>query len=116
MYQSVTVVGNLGADPQLKYLESGDAVCTFSVATSKKKKDGEEEVIWWRCSLFGKQAETAGEHLKKGARVLVTGELAPPRVYLHEASGEHRCSLDLRVYRFVFLSPKDRPAIDDITP
>lgn len=116
MYQQVTIVGNLGSDPTMKYMQDGTAVTTFSVATSKKKKDGEEEVIWWRCSCFSKQAETAGEYLKKGSRVLVTGELSLPRVYLHESSGEHRCSLELRVGRFVFLSPKDKPAIDDLTP
>lgn len=79
MYQQIIIVGNLGKDPELKYLGSGDPVASFSVATNRKynNKNGEkvEEVTWFRVSVWGKQAEACNTYLKKGSKVLVDGRL-----------------------------------------
>ena len=73
------IVGNLGKDPEMRYMPSGDAICNFSVATtdSWKDKNGEkqEKTEWHRISMFGKLAEIAGEYLKKGSQVYLEGRL-----------------------------------------
>lgn len=74
------VIGNLGRDPETKYLPSGAAVTTFSIATSeswKDKQSGEkqERTEWHNIEAFGKLAEIAGEYLAKGSSVYIEGSL-----------------------------------------
>ena len=76
----VILVGNLGADPETKYLPSGDAVTNIRVATTDRWKDkasGEmkEATEWHRIAFFGRLAEIAGEYLKKGSQVYVEGRI-----------------------------------------
>jgi single-strand DNA-binding protein len=75
----VILIGNLGKDPETRYLPSGDAVTNISVATtdSWKDKSGEkqEHTEWHRVAFFGKVAEIAGEYLKKGSPVYVEGRI-----------------------------------------
>jgi single-strand DNA-binding protein len=75
----VTLIGNLGKDPEIRYMPSGDAICNFSVATTEAWKDkaGEkqEKTEWHRISMFGKLAEIAGKYLKKGSTVYLEGRL-----------------------------------------
>ena len=78
-FNKITIVGNLGRDPELKYTPQGTAVCDFSVATNEKRKDqnGEtkNEATWFRVTFFGKQAEVASQYLKKGGLVYIEGRL-----------------------------------------
>lgn len=76
----VILVGNLGRDPETRYLSTGDAVTSIAVATTDKWKDkasGEQKEVteWHRVSFFGKLAEIAGQYLKKGAQVYIEGKL-----------------------------------------
>ena len=75
----VILLGNLGRDPETRYTTGGDAVTNLSIATSEqwKDKNGEkqERTEWHRVVLFGRQAEIAGEYLKKGRSVYVEGRL-----------------------------------------
>jgi len=75
----VILVGNLGADPETRYTTGGDAVTNLNIATSEQWKDksGEkqERTEWHRVVLFGRQAEIAGEYLKKGRSVYIEGRL-----------------------------------------
>ncbi|MDR0588548.1 MAG: single-stranded DNA-binding protein [Burkholderiales bacterium] len=76
----VILLGNLGADPVMRYTTGGDAVCNFSLATSdqwRDKSSGEkqEKTEWHRVVLFGRTAEIAGEYLKKGRTAYVEGRL-----------------------------------------
>ena len=75
----VILVGNLGRDPEVRYMPSGDAIANISVATTDtwKDKNGEkqEKTEWHRVAFFGKLAEIAGEYLKKGSQVYVEGRL-----------------------------------------
>ncbi len=76
----VILIGNLGRDPEVRYMPSGGAVCNISVATTRSRKDkssGEkqEETEWHRVVLFERQAEIAGEYLKKGRSVYIEGRL-----------------------------------------
>jgi len=76
----IFVIGNLGKDPETRYLNNGDAVTNFTVATSETWKDkatGEkkEETQWHRIVCFRRLAEIAGEYLKKGSMVYVEGKI-----------------------------------------
>jgi len=75
----VILVGNLGRDPEIRYLPSGDPVANIAIATSSKYKgkDGNmvEETEWHRVTFFGKLAEIVGQYLKKGRSVYVEGRL-----------------------------------------
>ena len=76
----VILIGNLGRDPEVRYMPSGSAMCTVAIATSrnwKNKDSGErqEETEWHRVTFFGKLAEIAGQYLKKGRPVYVEGRL-----------------------------------------
>lgn len=76
----VIVVGNLGQDPEVRYMPSGGAVTNISVATSETWKDkssgeNQERTEWHRIVFFNRLAEIAGEYLKKGSKVFVEGSL-----------------------------------------
>ena len=75
----VMIIGNLGRDPEVRYMPDGGAIANISVATtdSWKDKSGEkqERTEWHRVAFFGKLAEIAGEYLKKGSQVYVEGSL-----------------------------------------
>lgn len=75
----VILIGNLGADPEVRYMPSGDAVANLRIATTDtwKDKGGEkqERTEWHRVSFFGRQAEICGEYLKKGSSVYIEGSL-----------------------------------------
>ncbi len=126
MYQKTVIVGNLGADPELRYTSQGDAVTSFSVGTSRRwTKDGQkqEETTWFRVSVWGKQAEPCNQYLSKGRQVLVEGTLTPdketggPRVY-ESRDGGHRASFEIRAFTVQFLGGgrSEAPAHDDETP
>jgi single-strand DNA-binding protein len=80
MLNKVTLIGNLGADPEVRYMPSGGAVTTIRLATTRRWKDkqtGEkkESTEWHRVVFFNRLAEVAGEYLKKGSQVYVEGHL-----------------------------------------
>lgn len=82
MYQKLTIVGNLGQDPEMRYMPDGQAVTNLSLACNRRWNDratGEqqEEVTWFRVSVWGRQAEAANQYLSKGRQVLVEGRLRP---------------------------------------
>ena len=109
MFQQITLVGNLGRDPEMRYLPSGVPVTTFSVATSKRwvGQDGQaqEKTIWFRVTAWRKQAETASQFLTKGSRVLVVGELEEPNAY-KDRDGNLKASLEVTASTIRFLTPK----------
>ncbi|RJX65844.1 single-stranded DNA-binding protein [Vibrio sinensis] len=76
----VILLGNLGADPEVRYMPNGGAVATITIATSETWRDKgtneqREKTEWHRVVLFGKLAEVAGEYLKKGSQVYIEGQL-----------------------------------------
>lgn len=105
-YEQTIIIGNVGRDPELKYLPSGDAVCNFSVAVSSQwtdKSTGEkrEKTNWYSVSSFGKPAEILAKYVKKGSQIMLEGTVSA-RAYTG-SDGELRASLDLRVNKFQFL-------------
>lgn len=94
----VILVGNLGADPEVKYSAGGTAIGTLSVATSeswKDKQSGEmqERTEWHRVKLFGRLAEIAGEYLKKGRQVYIEGSIRTEKYT--DKEGVQRYSTDI---------------------
>jgi single-strand DNA-binding protein len=110
MYQQLTLIGNLGNDPEMRYTPTGVAVTSFSLAVSRSwtGKDGQrqEKTIWFRVSAWDKMAETANQYLSKGRQVFVVGELEEPRTFT-DRDGNTRVSLDVRALTIKFLG---RPA------
>ena len=96
----VILVGNLGGDPEVRYLPNGSAVANITLATSESWKDkntGEQrdKTEWHRVTLYGKLAEIAGEYLKKGSQVYVEGQLQTRK--WQDQSGQDRYSTEVVV-------------------
>lgn len=109
----VILVGNIGADPEIKYTAGGAAVCTLSVATSeswKDKQSGEqqERTEWHRVKMFGKLAEIAGEYLKKGAQVYIEGSIRTDKYT--DKEGVQRYSTDIIANEMQMLGGKPQGA------
>jgi single-strand DNA-binding protein len=106
MYQQITLIGNLGNDPEMRYTPTGVAVTSFSLAVSRSwtGKDGQrqEKTIWFRINAWDKLAETASQYLTKGRQVFVVGELEEPRTFT-DRDGNTRVSLDVRALTIKFL-------------
>ena len=106
MYQKTIVVGYLGRDPEMRYTPSGQAVTSFTMATSRKwtGQDGQqqEKTTWFRVTAWAKLAELSNQYLSKGRLVLVEGDI--------EASawtgqdGQPRATLELTARNIRFLS------------
>ncbi len=83
MFSSLIIVGNLGRDPELRYMPDGRPVTNLSIATNRVYSNaaGEQvkETLWFRVSVFGKQAESCNQYLAKGRLVLVEGRLQGDR-------------------------------------
>lgn len=114
-YQKITVVGNLGRDPEMRYTPGGQAVTNFNVATNRQytSSNGEKvkETVWFRISAWGRQAETCNQYLKTGSQVLVEGRLTPdktsggPRIWTRQ-DGTPASSFELTAERVVFLTSR----------
>lgn len=91
--QKITLSGNLGGDPEMRKLQSGDSLLSFSLGANRKVK-GESQTTWYRCSIFGKRAEVLQPMLHKGKRVFVMGELTAK---LNDHNGKTYLNLDVRV-------------------
>ncbi|MCA9999601.1 MAG: single-stranded DNA-binding protein [Anaerolineales bacterium] len=117
MYQKVIIIGNLGRDPEMRYMPDGTAVTSFSVATSRRWTDRNsgqpvDETTWFRVSVWGRQAETANQYLSKGSKVLVEGRMKPdpatgaPRIWTRQ-DGTAGASFELTAEVVRFLSGRE---------
>ena len=104
----VILIGNLGADPETRYLPSGDAVTNIRMATTDvwKDKGGEkqEHTEWHRVAFFGKLAEIAGEYLKKGSPVYVEGRIRTRK--WQDKEGQDRYSTEIVADRMQLLGSR----------
>ena len=115
-YQKLILVGNLGRDPEMRYTSDGTPVTTISVATNRRwnNADGSkgEETIWFRVTLWRRDAENAAQYLQKGRRVLIEGRLTPdkatggPRIWTGQ-DGSARASYEVTADRIVYLGSRD---------
>ncbi len=112
MFQQITVVGYLGRDPEMRFTPSGQAVTSFSIATNRSYTNNSgqkvDETTWFRISVWGAQAESCNQYLKKGSAVLVVGRLRPdpqtggPRVYTRK-DGSTGASFEVNAQNVRFL-------------
>lgn len=118
MDAKIIIIGNLGRDPELRFLPDGTPVTTFSVATSRKAGE-KDETTWFRVTVWGKQAESCNQYLHKGSKVLVEGRLRPdesgnPTVFQRK-DGTWGASYEVTADAVKFLSGKaDEPADEDV--
>jgi single-strand DNA-binding protein len=106
----VTLIGNLGQDPEVKYMQNGDAVASFSLATSESWKDktsGEqvERTEWHRCVAYRKPAEILGQYAHKGTKLYVEGKLQTRK--WQDKEGQERYTTEIQVADFLLLSAKE---------
>jgi len=100
------IVGHLGADPELRYTQSGSAVCKMRVATSRRyTKDGQtvEETEWHQITAWGKTAESCNTYLRKGSQAYFEGRLATSK---YEKDGQTHYSTTIHVDVVQFLGSK----------
>jgi single-strand DNA-binding protein len=115
MYQTIIIVGNLGRDPEMRFLPSGQGVTNFSVATSRKYTNSDNQLVdettWFRISVWGRQAETCNQYLRRGSRVLVEGRMRPdpatggPRIWTRQ-DGTAGASFEVTASIVKFLSSR----------
>lgn len=106
MYQQITIVGNLGKDPEMRYTQAGTPVTSFNVGVNRVWTNDQgvkqEETTWFRATTWNKQAETCAQYLKKGSQVLVTGTVKAAGYTTRE--GEVAASLEVKADTVRFLS------------
>lgn len=114
-YQQVIIIGNVGREPELRYTQSGVAVCDFSVAVSRKWTDkasgqSRETTTWFKVSAWRGLAETCNQYVTKGMQVMVTGEV-DASAYLGN-DGTARASLEITARDIQFLGGRGESAPD----
>lgn len=106
MYQQLTLIGNVGNIPELRYTPSGVAVCNLSIAINKRWTDSEgasqEKTTWFRITAWRRQAEIISEYVQKGSRIMVIGEVEEARPYV-DREGNQQAALEVTATDFRFL-------------
>lgn len=114
MFLELEIIGRLGGDPELRYTPNGQAVCNFSVATSRKYKNSNsqlvEETIWVKVTTWGDQAENHNKYLKRGSLVRCVGRLnanhkGEPRTW-QDRNGEWRATYEMTAHAVLYLNSK----------
>ena len=117
MYQKIIVAGNLGGDPEMRYMADGTAVTNFSLATNRRWTDRNtgqpvDETTWFRVSVWGRQAESVNQYLSKGRQAIVEGRLQPdpstggPRLFTRQ-DGTVGASFEIRADTVRFIGGRD---------
>jgi single-strand DNA-binding protein len=108
MINKVILIGNLGADPEVRYTQSGSAVANFTVATTEtwKKQDGskEEQTEWHRVVAFARLGEICGEYLGKGSKVYIEGRLQTRK--WQDRDGNDKYTTEIVAREMKMLSPR----------
>src|SRR5256885_7168672 len=112
-FNKITLVGNLGRDPELRYTPQGTPVCSFSLATNERRKDritGENNDIttWFRVTLWGRQAEVASQYLTRGKSVYIEGRLRVEEYT--DRDGKPRHSLEVNATDMQFIGGRGEEA------
>jgi len=117
MYQKIIIMGNLGSDPEMRYMPDGTAVTNFNVAVNNRYTDQRsgqqvDETTWFRVSAWGRQAETTNQYLSKGRQVFVEGRLQSdpatggPRIWTAQ-DGSARASYEIRAFTIKFIGSRE---------
>ena len=107
----ITLVGNCGKDPEVRYTKGGVSVATLSVATTEQwVKDGQkqERTEWHRVVCWGKLADIVGKYLEKGRQVYIEGKIQTRK--WEDTKGETRHTTEIVADQLLMLGPKDQPS------
>jgi single-strand DNA-binding protein len=113
-FHTIIIIGRLGRDPEMRYTPSGQSVTSFSVASDRQYTNSAgqrvKETIWFKVSVWGKQAEHCNNYLHKGSQVLVEGRLSPgdngsPKIFTRK-DGTSGASYEVNASVVNFLTPK----------
>lgn len=109
-FEQTIIIGNVGRDPEMKYLQSGVSVTSFSVAvttrwTDRNTNEKREKTNWYSVSCWNRLAEIANQYVKKGTQIMVQGTVTA-RAWTGQ-DGDPRASLDLRADNFQLLGSRD---------
>ena len=108
MYQQITIIGNVGRDPEMRYTQGGVAVCDFSVAVNKNYTtsvgEQRDETTWFRVTCWRQLAETMGKYLTKGKQIMVVGEVSAS-AYTDKA-GQPAATLEITANTVKFLGSR----------
>ena len=125
MHHKISIVGNVGRDPEMRFTPSGQAICNFSIAANRsyKSASGEnvKETVWFRVSVWGKLAEVCNQYVKKGSLILVEGRLTPdkatgnPRIWTTTA-GDPASSYEVNAETVRFLSKQEAASHEEAAP
>ena len=114
----VMLIGNVGRDPEVRYLPAGDAVANLPLATTDTWKDKnnekQERTEWHRVVFFGRQAEVAGEYLKKGSQIYVEGSLTTHK--WTDKDGNERYTTEIRADRMQMLGGRGTKSDGEAAP
>jgi len=117
-FHKITIIGNLGRDPELRYTPQGTPVCNFSVAANEKWRDSsgetQERTTWFRIAAWRRLAEVANQYLKKGSQVYVEGRLSV-REYT-DRDGVLRTSLEVTASDIQFLGGRPIGSDQEVSP
>lgn len=106
MYQQITLIGNLGAAPEMRYTPSGVAVSSFRLAVNRRWTDSEgvpkEKTTWFNITTWRRQAEIVNQYLNKGSKVLVVGDVDEARPWV-DRDGNQRASIEVTANEVRFL-------------
>ena len=108
-FAKTIVVGNLGRDPELRYMPDGRPVASFSICANERRGSADnrtETQIWFKANVFGNSAEAVAKHLQKGDQVYVEGRLKPE--LWNGRDGEKRLTLNLNTSDVQFLGKRSR--------
>lgn len=115
MYQQITLIGNLGNDPEMRHTASGVPVASFNLAVNRSwtGQDGQrqDKTTWFRVSVWNKQAEIVTQYLAKGRQVMVVGEVEEAKVYI-DREGNPRTSLEVKAQSVRFLGQRGEDSHD----
>lgn len=108
-YQQITIIGNLGNDPEMRFTPAGVPVCSFSIAVNRTWNDAngakQEKTTWFRVTCWRKLAEIVSQYATKGSQVLVVGEIEDPRIWT-DKEGTARSSLEITAQNVRFLGSR----------
>lgn len=120
MHQQLSIIGNVGRDPELRYTQQGVAVTSINVAVNKKWKNDageqQEQTTWFRVSCWRRTAEVVAEYVKRGSLVHIIADDVKANVYT-DREGNARASLDCTAQTVTFLNtPRSGGNGDNTTP
>jgi single-strand DNA-binding protein len=114
---AVQLIGHLGHDPEVRYLDNGTALTTFNIATNHSYADGEDrqtETEWHRCTAWGKLDELCAQYLHTGSRVYVEGRLRTHR--WEDESGQLRTIVEIVINDMIMLDSRSAAPVPEAEP